>query len=192
MVDHGPRSSRRVALTFDDGPGDATPAVLDALAGTPATFFLHGRAIPGREALVRRIAAEGHELANHALTHTPLHGRPLTTVREALATQRRIARIAGTRPRAFRPPYGAGGAGAALLGLQVVGWDVDPRDWSGVAAAEIADRVLAQVRPGSIVLLHDGRGDGSATGEALPRILEGLDARALAPATVSSLLRSGA
>jgi peptidoglycan/xylan/chitin deacetylase (PgdA/CDA1 family) len=191
MVDHGERSSPRIALTFDDGPGPDTPAVLDALAGTPATFFLHGAAIAAQPDVVRRIHREGHELANHALTHTPLRRRPLAALREAQVTQRRIAALTGVRPLAFRPPYGAGGAAVAALGLHVVGWDVDPRDWSGVDARTIADRVLARLRPGAIVLLHDGRGDRSQTAAAIPRILEASRTRALQPVTVSELLGIG-
>ncbi len=182
--DHGPRDGPRVALTFDDGPGADTPALLAALAagGAPATFFLHGAAVraagPGA---LRAHVAGGHALGNHALTHVPLHRRPVRAAAEALAT-RAVAR----RPlRLWRPPYGAGGP---LPGTTLVGWDVDPRDWERPGAGVIAARVLRAVRPGSIVLLHDGRGDRTQTVAAMPRILDGLRERGLVPVTLPALL----
>ena len=194
MIDHGPRDVSRVALTFDDGPGPDTPALLDALraGGAAATFFLHGRNVAQHPALVRRVRDEGHELGNHALTHENLRRHPVKTVREVVATQRLVADAAGVRPRVFRPPYGAGGAAARLLRLPVIGWDVDPRDWTRPGPDAIVERVLANVRPGSIVLLHDGRGYRDETVAAVPRILEGLSMRRLEPVTVSELLSLGA
>jgi peptidoglycan/xylan/chitin deacetylase (PgdA/CDA1 family) len=173
---------RRVALTFDDGPGPDTPALLAALAarGAPATFFLHGASLRRHGPPPRAYLAAGHELGDHAVHHVALHRRPVRAAAEAVA----LRALAGAPMRWWRPPYGAGGG---VPGLVTVGWDVDPRDWSRPGAEVIAARVLRAVRPGSIVLLHDGRGDRAQTVAAVPRILDGLAAYGLAPVTLTAL-----
>ncbi len=183
--DHGPRDRPRIALTFDDGPGADTPALLAALAaaGAPATIFLHGRAVRAQPAAVGAIRAGGHELGNHALTHVPLRGRPARAAAEALATRA----LARAPLRWWRPPYGAGGG---LPGPALVGWDVDPRDWERPGTDAIAARVLRAARPGSIVLLHDGRGDRGQTVGAVPAIVDGLRAAGLEPVRLSALFAS--
>lgn len=188
--------TRTVALTFDDGPSDHTPAVLDLLgrAGARATFFLQGQAIAGREAIVRRAAAEGHELGNHLYSHP--HAGDLTDEeleKEMLETSDAIQRAAGLVPRLVRPPYGedaervARVAHAQRSGPTVL-WSVDPGDWADASSEEIASRVLTGARPGAIVLLHDGRRDRSRTIEALPHIVAGLQRQGYRLATVSELL----
>ena len=191
VLDHGPRDVPFVALTFDDGPSAHTPAILDALAAAhaQATFFVSGRSLRGNEAIVRRAVEEGHEVGNHALTHAPLRGHPLRALRETAAVQRRLAAVTGSRPRAFRAPYGAGAGVVHALGLYLAGWDVDPRDWTRPGAEEIAARVLDGVRCGSIVLLHDGRGDRSQTAGAVALILAGLERKNLQPVTLNRLFR---
>src|SRR2546423_9104011 len=85
---HGPRGRGLVALTFDDGPGPQTEAVLDALelAGATATFFVLGSLVPGREATLRRMVSAGHEVANHSFDHRIRPGRPLDARRQIAAT----------------------------------------------------------------------------------------------------------
>ena len=181
---HGPREEKLVALTFDDGPHPPyTGRVLDVLDryGVPATFFCVGLHASGHPDEVARIAASGHRLANHTWSHPFLPDLSVAELSAQLErTDEAIEEVAG-RParRLFRPPYGSrtaellswvGGDGDRTVVL----WDVEAADWSMPGADAIAGTVLHQVRPGSIVLLHDGGGDRSQTAEALPAIVEGL------------------
>lgn len=192
---HGDRLSRRLALTFDDGPADMTPRVLDLLAdrGVRATFFVVGGSIPGRTDVLRRIVREGHEVGNHTLTHTRLARRWLRPHREIWATNRRVRHVTGVRPRVFRAPWGELsrrlGWAAPLAGLRIVHWDVDSGDWEDPAPEMIVRRVLDSARGGSVVLLHDGAHRREATVAALPQLVDGLIARGYDLVTVSELLR---
>jgi peptidoglycan/xylan/chitin deacetylase (PgdA/CDA1 family) len=194
-VDHGPRDRRHVALTFDDGPGRLTEALLDVLAahGARATFFVLGRRLSGREDVLRRQAAEGHELGLHAWRHEPLAGRAATALRDLVRARAALRRVAGARPRLFRAPYGAVSPGvvaaARLAGMRTIGWDVDPRDYETPGADAITDRVLGGVRPGSVVLLHDDRRALEPTVAAVARIVPALQRDGYELVTVSELLR---
>ena len=193
-ADHGSRAQPRVALSFDDGPGVLTAELLDVLGahGARATFNVLGERVAGREPLLRRTAAEGHELGSHGERHERLGGRPLEALRQLLRTNARLRRATGRAPRVFRAPYGEVSPGviraARLGGLVTVGWDVDPRDYETPGAEAIHDRVAAAVRPGSIVLLHDDRRALHQTVVATERILDTLVGRGLVPVTVSELL----
>ncbi len=192
--DHGVRDRPEVALTFDDGPGRLTAAILDVLAeaGSRATFNVLGQRVEGREALLRRALDEGHELGNHAYRHERLEGRPLEAYRQVRRTSRAVTAATGVTPRVFRAPYGSVSAGvvraARLAGHVTVGWDVDPRDYEEPPAPVILERVVRATFPGSIVLLHDDRRALEATVVALEGILEALGERGLRSVTVSELL----
>jgi peptidoglycan/xylan/chitin deacetylase (PgdA/CDA1 family) len=192
---HGDPAQRMVALTFDDGPSGRTPAILRVLARhhAHATFFVVGRATRGMEPVLRHIAASGNELADHTYSHADLlrlhaPGR----MRQLRWTRTLVERATGVRPRFFRPPYGATGPAVnrlgRTLGLVPVLWSVDSRDWQEPGTKAIVRRVLANVEPGSIVLLHDGGGDRHETLRALPAILRALARRHLQPVTLSRLL----
>lgn len=195
-IEHGDRGRPRVALTFDDGPSADTGAVLDALSrhGARATFFVLGPVVAGRPEALRRMRAEGHEIAVHGYSHDRLAGRPLKTWREVTRTRALVLRAAGVRPLHFRAPHGDATrttvAAARLARLRTVGWDVDPRDWQAPGAEVIAARVLAAVGPGSIVDLHDGRGRRQGTVDALELVLPALRERGLEPVTVATLLEA--
>ncbi|MFJ3788492.1 polysaccharide deacetylase family protein [Kitasatospora sp. NPDC090091] len=175
-----------VALTFDDGPHpEHTPRILDVLRrhDAPAAFFcigLHALAHPG---VVHRIAAEGHTLGNHTWSHAYLPDLgPIELQRQLSFTAEAIAAAAGGGPVPWlRPPYG--GRSPELLervadsGLTTVLWDVETNDWARPRPEVVAERVLQQVRPGSIVLMHDGGGDRSRTAAALPAVITGLRER---------------
>lgn len=199
----GLRLRREVALTFDDGPSEWTPDLLDVLGahGARGTFYVLGASIPGREAVVRRTAAEGHELGNHCATHLDPAGLSDEELRVELdATSEAIREITGAAPRTFRPPYAGRDERVARVAAEAglrptVLRSVDPADWRTDDPSEIAERVIAGLRPGAIVCLHDGippanRGTGSrvATVTALEPILRALQARRLAAVTVSELL----
>ena len=186
---HGPTRGRRVALTFDDGPGLYTGRILRTLERlrARATFFLVGRQVAGRARLVREELAGGNELGNHTWNHSSAdaHG-------ELGFTSALIRRVTGFEPCLFRAPYGDERRvlvrNARRLGMTTVGWDVDPRDWARPGAAEIAKRVVGAAHPGAIVVMHDGGGVRAETAAALPRIIRGLRRRGYRLATVSELL----
>lgn len=175
----------QVALTFDDGPHPRwTPAVLDELArhGVTATFCVVGDQVPGNEALVERIVADGHVLCNHTMSHD--YGLP---VREPDRIRAEIADLADQLDRivpeadvtVFRAPGGRFAdpviTAADAEGLTPWGWSIDPRDWqadgSEAAAGAIVTTVLDQIGPGAVVLLHDGGGDRQATVAALAELV---------------------
>jgi peptidoglycan/xylan/chitin deacetylase (PgdA/CDA1 family) len=183
-----PARERRplVALTFDDGPDPTwTPQVLAILRQqhVRATFCLVGRLARKHPELVRQIVAAGHVLCNHTEHHVMhLDVAPRALVRDEIAHAQQALRAAvGRGARVFRAPYGAVSrvvvAEATRLHLRVVLWDVDPEDWRRPPAAAIVRRVLTGVRPGSVVLMHDGGGDRRATVAALPSVIAGLRAR---------------
>jgi chitooligosaccharide deacetylase len=197
-VERGSRSRRRVALSFDDGPGDATASVLDALSTLrlPATFFVIGQQVPERAALLRRMVQDGHEVGVHAWEHPDLGAEPDRAPGELDRCIAAVREAAGAAPRLFRPPLGRWTPAlvetARARGLTTVLWDVNPHDYAGgeATADSIATDVLTAVRRGSIVLLHDGGPAESRAGllEALPRIAAGLRERRLEPVTVSDVV----
>jgi peptidoglycan-N-acetylglucosamine deacetylase len=184
-----------VALTFDDGPWPvSTRAILRILMRkrAPATFFLIGEQAKARPDLVRAELAAHMEVGDHSWNHPldpPLADLHAVDIRNEIAFTRSVETRLGVRVTAFRPPGGswsdqvvtiAGG-----LGCRVVLWSVDPRDWApGATARGIVRHVLSHVHPGSIILLHDGGGDRSATVRALPRIIDGIRRRGLRLTTI--------
>ncbi|MDQ8706909.1 polysaccharide deacetylase family protein [Streptomyces sp. LHD-70] len=183
LFGHGPRDRREVALTFDDGPlPPYTGQILDILEGygIPATFFCVGINSGGFAEELARMREQGHAIGNHTWSHPFLP--ELTGPQLAEQIDRTAEAIAeasgGPAPRLFRPPYGA--RTPEVLGrlsrfdATTLLWDVAPDDWALRRADAIARDVLADVRPGSVVLLHDGGGDRSPTVAALAPIIEGL------------------
>lgn len=168
-----------VALTIDDGPDPRyTPTVLSLLRkyGIRATFFIVGENAQAHPELVRAIAEEGHHVANHTWSHPDLRQLSEARVREELEhTSEVLHRATGRAPTWFRAPGGdfsqASLTTSAELGMRPMAWSVDPRDWSRPGTSLITSRVLDAVRPGSIVLNHDGGGDRSQTIAALQTYL---------------------
>src|SRR5438132_10663025 len=189
-VGRGPTRERVAYLTFDDGPNPgATEPILETLAASdvPAAFFLVGEHVRRFPQVARRVAQAGHEIGNHTLRHRKLHFAGPARIRDELErTHALIVATSGRAPRAFRAPHGYRNPFVATatrrLGYTVFGWtfgvwDSDPR----VAAQEIRRRVRTRLRPGAIVLLHDGAGydppgDRSRTAAAPPGLIA--DARA--------------
>jgi peptidoglycan/xylan/chitin deacetylase (PgdA/CDA1 family) len=150
-----------IALTFDDGPHpEDTPAVLDILErhGARATFFLLGKRAAEHPAIIDRILAGRHAVANHSWDHPSFRqiqgGFRRAQIRWCAET---LAAQAPTR--LFRPPYGEQGIGARLdaarCGHAVVAWDVVAEDWRDDPAEILVQRVMRRLRRGSIVLFHD-------------------------------------
>ncbi|WP_045697828.1 polysaccharide deacetylase family protein [Streptomyces rubellomurinus] len=174
-----------VYLTFDDGPSPAyTPKVLAVLDryGVRATFFEIGQNVSAHPGVTGQVARRGHSVQNHSWSHPDLRKLSGPAVdAQVRNTDRAIRAQTGRTPTCLRPPYGAVNATvrsrAAADGKQVVLWSVDPQDWARPGTAAIQSRVLRDVRPGSVILLHDGGGDRSQTVAALPAILSTLKAR---------------
>ncbi|WP_329253213.1 polysaccharide deacetylase family protein [Streptomyces sp. NBC_01478] len=182
-LSHRDRDRKEIALTFDDGPQpENTGRVLDVLEryGVPATFFCVGMNARAHPDLLVRMREQGHGFGNHTWSHPFLPELTRPQLREQIErTQEAITEAAGVpAPTLFRPPYGARTPQVldwlAESGLRIALWDVVPDDWSMPGARTVADLVLEQARPGSVVLLHDGGGDRGQTVEALPAVIEGL------------------
>ena len=179
-------SARPVALTVDDGPNPVwTPRILQALAAAHAhaTFCLIGRQAQQYPALVRAIVAGGHTLCNHTWDHDErLAQRPVADITKELSkAQAAITQASGgVAPRFFRAPGGSWSAQDMLIArrlhLTPLKWSVDPRDWAKPGTARVIGVVMATVRPGSIVLLHDGGGNRDQTLAALRYFLRRLPA----------------
>lgn len=165
---------RAVALTFDDGPSpEHTPRLLDLLKthGIKAAFFCIGKNIAGNEALLHRIAAEGHIVGNHSFTHDTwfdlFPARKMAA--ELQETDRCIEAVIGRRPLLFRPPYGVINPNVRdavrLTGHRVIGWNVRSYDTLIGDNQKLTARLLRLLKPGAVVLLHD---HGKTTLDALP------------------------
>ncbi len=202
VITHGSRDHDRFALTFDDGPGPSTPAILDALksARARATFFVLGRQVEEHPDLVARIVEEGHQLASHGYDHGILVFRGPDHVHEQLLrTESAVDAAVGgdALTHFFRAPHGFRGPttsrAAARLGYRTVGWGTGVFDSAQPGADVIADRVAHAIRPGQIILLHDADGwDPSAsrrqTADAVPEICSRARALGLEPATLAAVI----
>jgi peptidoglycan/xylan/chitin deacetylase (PgdA/CDA1 family) len=190
----------RVALTFDDGPNrSATPRVLDLLArhGAHGTFFTLAPNVDRSPEIVRRMVAEGHEVALHGDLHWPLFMvTPGLLRREVERSAESVARAAGIGARHYRPPFGfmvpSQARFVAGLGFRSVLGDVYPEDSHRPGVERIVGRVLARLAGGSILILHDGSPFGDVdrgqTVAALAEILGHMDRNGLRGVSVAELL----
>lgn len=189
-----------VGLSFDDGPDPRwTPTVLSALAGAGAraTFFVTGEHVRAHPELLRDVVAAGHEIANHTDSHPHIQDLSVAEVRAEV--QRAAAAIAEAGAPAapwFRPPRGRYDDGVLVAvteeGLQTVGWTVCLERWLRRGPALGVEEAVARVRPGAIVLAHDGGiPDRSATVAALPAFLARLSEKGFRVVTVGEVLASG-
>lgn len=149
---------KMIALTFDDGPRQGTTdRLLDGLGerGAKATFFLIGEELAGREDLVRRMAAEGHQIGNHTWSHVRL-GKSADLAAEVERTDTALTSILGGGSYWLRPPYGlVDEAVEGRVRVPMVKWSVDPRDWESRNTEKVVQAVLSAAEPNAIVLLHD-------------------------------------
>ena len=191
---------RVVALSFDDGPDPRwTPTVLAELAaaGARATFFVTGEHVRAHPDLVRAVAAAGHEVANHTDTHPHFDGLPAAMVADEVQRAAVAIEAAGVRAAPlFRPPRGRydGEALQAVtgLGVQTVGWTVCFERWLRRGPVLGVEEAVARVRPGGIVLAHDGGiPDRAATVAALRGLLARLAQEGYRVVTVGELLALG-
>ena len=187
----GGRKRRMVALTFDDGPGPYTKLAINKLRRRhlQATFFLVGKQIGTYPGLARRekpVAAVG----DHTMTHPFLPELPPAAMVQQIAAARTLIERASDQPVVlFRPPYEghtpAIDREVKALGMLEVLWNVDSADSLGANYARIERKVVAGLRPGSIILMHENRGQ---TIRALPVIFAALSRRHLRAVTIPELV----
>jgi peptidoglycan/xylan/chitin deacetylase (PgdA/CDA1 family)/glycosyltransferase involved in cell wall biosynthesis len=197
--------AKTMVLTFDDGPDPAwTPQLLDVLRRhqVPATFFVTGVSAASHPLLLRRVAAEGHELGNHTVTHADIGAvSPARAKWEIQQTDLVIGGAAGRRTALLRPPYSSSAGGldergwagvqrAAGSGYLVVLSDLDTTDWQRPGVDAIVAKATPPDQDGAIVLMHDGGGDRSQTIAAVDQLIPKLKAEGWRFQTVSGALNA--
>jgi peptidoglycan-N-acetylglucosamine deacetylase len=195
VVRHGATTSKRVALTFDDGPHALTEAYLDVLDrfGARATFFVVGKLCVEHPRALRAVVARGHELAGHGFSHTAFTKLDAAALRDELAETAKLLPPVRDGRALVRPPTGATSLRTLALcagaGYTTVLWSRDSDDCRTMIADEVAARVAPDaVTSGDIVLLHEGQ---EWTLAALPRILEGLARAGLEIVPVGEMMSDG-
>ncbi|MEK6742704.1 MAG: polysaccharide deacetylase family protein [Nitrospirota bacterium] len=204
IIEHGPRDSQKVALTFDacpTGRGDEyDERVIEVLIRekVPATLFMSGRWVEKNQDVAKSLAANPQfEIANHAFWHPHmLEKDDARIVRELKRTQAIIKKVTGKRPKYFRPPFGevderlatlASRAGLVTIQYDIASGDPDP----GLSAKRITRAVVEEAKGGSIVVLHMNE-NGVRTAEALPGIIKGLRERGFELVTVGEMMKGQA
>jgi peptidoglycan/xylan/chitin deacetylase (PgdA/CDA1 family) len=189
-----------IALTFDDGPSPQTPAILDLFAahGARGTFFVLGESVEGREEILARTAAEGHQIGNHTYSHP--HALDLDDAELAHDIARCQRLLGHLAPQVFRPPYGEDPLRCSRVAEErgiptTVLWTIDPVDYLERDPRAIAELILREAAPGAIVDLHDGwprttstAADRTPTVEALAVVVPELAARGYRCVTLDELL----
>ena len=180
-----------VALTFDDGPtAGVTTALLEGLAqrNVNATFFLCGYRIELFPELIEAYADAGHEIGIHGYSHAYLNELDATGCWLELHQTLDLLEAQNVRPTLFRAPGGLVSqtlqTEAALAGLSLIHWSVDPQDWCCTDPDELVERVMSKVQPGDIILMHELK---LSSVQAALTIIDCLRQRGLEPVTVSQL-----
>ena len=173
-INHLNTSDKKVLLTFDDGPHANTIKVLEVLKkyDVKAVFFIIGKNIQANEAILKQIVADGHQIGNHSFSHHNFIDLWSTKkVTEDFASCQKLIEQYQPNTKLFRPPYGVTNPNIAKalkqLNLQSIGWNVRSYDTSIKDVEKIKQRVLAQLKPGAIILLHDRL-------DFMPELLEAL------------------
>ncbi len=195
-ISRGSRRSREVALTFDDGPGPTTAALVRYLKANrvPATFFLVGKAVAERPAIVRAQSKAGFSLGTHTLSHARLGSLSAQEqATEILGASDRITAITGHAVKLFRPPYGSFDESTLSIlhaeRMLMVLWSVDTKDYEARMAKPVVYTALSGARAGSVVLMHDGPGARPKTLAAVRKIVPALRREGYNLVTLPELLR---
>ena len=200
-----PCRSKRLAVTFDDGPNDPhTLRILDVLANyeVKATFFVVGKFAERRPEIVRAAAAAGHEIGNHTYSHPNLILRGSSQVRREIVQCESVIRdAAGVSCNLFRPPWGGRRPGTLRAirgaGYEPVLWSAAGYDWKAKSAQQIVDNLARQVNGGEVILLHDGDhrapdGDRTLTVAAIDLLLRRYRDEGYEFVTVSQMMKPAA
>lgn len=180
---------KQIALTFDDGPAEYTAAVLDILKKekVPATFFIIGKHVAGREAILQRMQKEGHSIGNHSFNHGFNFDwqSAASMLHEIEQTNEAIEAVIGSKVKLFRPPYGVTNPNLAKAvrhsGLKSIGWNLRSMDTVAKDKQQLLNKILTKVKAGDIILLHDRC---AITAEILPELIITLKKRGFDFATL--------
>lgn len=194
----GGAEKKSVALTFDDGPGPSTPQILAVLKerNVRATFFMEGSQARHRPVLVAAVRDGGHEIGNHTYSHVnyyslPEDGRETVLGKEIADAERYIVKAASVTPRLLRMPNGYSKKWArdvaGACGYDMINWTFGC-DWQPLTTAEKLDGYVRSIKPGAILLLHDGGGRRGSTIELLPALIDEIRRQGYEMVTVSELL----
>ncbi|CVK18609.1 Peptidoglycan-N-acetylglucosamine deacetylase [Sporomusa sphaeroides DSM 2875] len=189
-----PTNQKVVALTIDDGPHKrVTPEILAILKDkkVKATFFVLGTNVENSPTILAQEVADGHEIGVHAYNHPSLPKLSDKKIEEEFEKAEAVILPITEKPTLFRPPGGAFNERVLRIakqrGYQVILWSIDTRDWACPPEKKIIDAVFNEVKPGSIILMHDGQYP-IPTPHALGTIIDGLHERGYTFVTVSELL----
>ncbi|WP_216651715.1 polysaccharide deacetylase family protein [Paenibacillus sp. NEAU-GSW1] len=177
------QEKKLVALTFDDGPDSRyTTAILDILKekGVKATFFVVGQQVEKEPETLKRIVDEGHAVGNHTMNHKQLPKLTDKQMKQEIeSADKLIEKVIGYKPTMVRAPYGA--VSDALKkymkseNRQLVGWNVDTRDWAGTSVSDMRSMIKEKAKPGAIILMHSfGSKNIKHTVEMLPGAIDDL------------------
>jgi len=194
-IERGPSGSKKIALTFDDGPNERSGELLDMLTrlNVPATFFVVGFRAEEQPELMRALHLGGHQIENHTYSHPRLTTLTADQVESELSKAAAVIRaITGQPARYFRPPGGhtdeATKEGAARQGFIGVYWTVSCSPYEGAEARGLAEHVIKNASDGGIIQMHNGE---PAATSALPKIVEELRSQGYTFVTLSALLSKG-
>lgn len=195
VIKRVPTTHKVVAFTYDDGPHyQSTPKLLEVLRQkqVKATMFVTGMHVERHPELVAQMVADGHEIASHGYSHKFLAKQsPQVRIEEIARAEAAISLIA-PKPVLFRPPGGSyNDAITAELqsrGYKTILWSVDPRDWSVPSVAQMVNTVMKAIKPGSIIIMHDGQYP-LPTAQATGIIIDRLRADGYTIVTVGELLQ---
>ncbi len=218
LVTHGPASAKRIALTFDDGPAPATEQFLDLLRRhhVHATFFMLGDLVQRHPTLVRKLVEQGHEVGTHTFDHTNYATLYRETAARATArgdasaeaqaeakrclrtdlrrSRETIEKASGVPVTLCRMPYGIDRPWvkevAKETGLVLVNWTYGA-DWQTGSAKELQPGYLKAIRPGAILLFHDGRKEPAKSLALAEAVIRAAEERGFEMVTVSQLLQGG-
>lgn len=190
------RSDKVCSLTFDAAWGNEdTQQLIDILAkyDIKATFFVVGEWVEKYPESVKALSDAGHEVMNHSSTHPYMTQLSADRMKqEVQSCNEKIAAVTGKTPTLFRAPYGDYNdlvvSTMRGMGMYTIQWDVDSLDWKDPAPSEIVSRVCEKAQSGSIILFHNA---AKSTPEALPQVIEGLQAKGFSFAPVSELIYTG-
>lgn len=183
------KTGKQLVLTFDDGPAEDTETILNILQSEKvnAVFFIIGKNISGKENLIRRMKAEGHVIGNHSYFHGfNFDWQSAKKMQEEIeATNTALENITGEKTILFRPPYGVTnpnlGKAIRNTGMKSIGWNLRSMDTVAKDAVTLRNKILAKIKPGSIILLHDRC---NITAQALPALIGEIKKRGYTFATL--------
>ena len=187
-------SQNRIALTFDDGPTESTPEILNLLEkfNQKATFFCIGKQVEKHPEIAKRIVNEGHIIANHTWSHTNKMGflSEKEVINEIASNQKTIKKATGKECRLFRPPFGVTNPNIAnackKLNVSVIGWNIRSLDTVIASKTRILNRIIPRIKKGSVILLHD---TSKKTVEVLEQLLINLKEKEFQSVPVDELLQ---